>query len=361
MSNQPSAGQAASGVKGFFREYRDAVETRAVVIVAGVVLLGMGFVLCYVAAFHHPSPRRVPVQVAGPAPYAGWAAAALNAAQGNPVAAAVAVGPAQARSAVLSGTTSGALVIDPSSTTDTVYVASGGGASLATAVQGIFQAADAGQHRNTRVVDLVPLQPGDGHGLTGFYFVIGLLVTGYLAASALGVTRGARQPTLRRTVFRLTAFIVPSVVSGLLAALIVDQLLGAVTGHFLALWGLGALLVACAGTVTVFFQALLDTLGIGLTVILFVILGNPSAGGAYQWQLLPTFFRVIGPALPNGAGVEAFRRIVYFGGQNVTGNLLVICAYLAGGSVLALAAAKLAGSGRRPAFELPAPAEGASR
>jgi hypothetical protein len=153
---------------------------------------------------------------------------------------------------------------------------------------------------------------------------------------------------------------VPSIVSGPLAALIVDPLLGAITGHFLALWGLGALLVACAGTVTVFFQALLDTLGIGLTVILFVILGNPSAGGAYQWPLLPTFFRVIGPALPNGAGVEALRRIVYFGGQNITGNLLVICAYLVGGSVLALVAAKLVGSGRRPAFELPAPAEQAS-
>ncbi|HLK00904.1 MAG TPA: hypothetical protein VKU39_13480 [Streptosporangiaceae bacterium] len=345
MSQQPSAGQATPGVKGFFREYRDAIETRAILIVAGVVLLGMGFVLSYVAAFHHQSPHRIPVQVTGPA--ADRAAAGLNAVEGNPVQATVAATPAQARSAVAGGSTSGALVIDPSSTTDTVYVASGGGASLATAVQDVFQTAEASQHRNTRVMDLVPLQPGDGRGLTGFYFVIGLLITGYLAAAALGVTRGARQPTVRRTVFRLSAFIVPSVVSGLLAALIVDPLLGALTGHFVALWGLGALLVACAGTVTVFFQALLDTLGIGLTVILFVILGNPSAGGAYQWPLLPTFFRVIGPALPNGAGVAALRRIVYFGGQDITGNLLIICAYLVGGSILALVAARLVGSGRR--------------
>lgn len=356
MSNQHRASQSASGAQGFFREYRDAIETRAVVIVAGVVLLGMGFVLSYVAAFHHPSPHRIPVQVAGPAQYAGRAAAGLNAVSGSPVQATVSATPAQARSAVISGSTTGVLVIAPSSTTDTVYVASGGGASLATAVQDVFQAADASQHRSTRVEDLVPLQPGDGHGLTGFYFVIGLLVTGYLAASALAVTRGARQPTVRRTVFRLTTFIVPSIVSGLLAALIVDPLLGAVTGHFLALWGVGALLVACAGTVTVFFQALLDTLGIGLTVILFVILGNPSAGGAYQWPLLPTFFRVIGPALPNGAGVEAIRRIVYFGGQGITGDLLIICGYLVGASILALVAARLVGSGRRPAFELPAPA-----
>jgi hypothetical protein len=256
---------------------------------------------------------------------------------------------------VVSGSTSGALVIDPSSTTDTVYVASGGGASLASAVQSIFQAGDASQHRNVRVVDLVPLRPGDGRGLTGFYLVIGLLITGYLAAAAIGATRGARQPTVRRTVFRLTTFIVPSIVSGLLAAIIVDPVLGALTGHFLALWWIGVLLVACAGATTVFFQALLDSLGVGLTVILFVILGNPSAGGAYQWPLLPPFFRAIGPALPNGAGVEAIRRIVYFGGQGITGNLLVICGYLVGGSILALIAARLVNGARRSAVKLPIP------
>jgi hypothetical protein len=352
MSKQPGSGLATSGVQGFFREYRDAIETRAVLIVTGVVLLGVGFVLSYVAAFHHQSPHRIPVQVAGPAQYADRAAAGLNALRGGPVQATVAATLAQARAALISGSTSGALVIDPSSTTDTVYLASGGGASLATAVQDVLQTAEASQHRNTRVVDLVPLQPGDGRGLTGFYFVVGLLITGYLAAAALGVTRGARQPTVRRTVFRLTAFIVPSIVSGLLAALVVDPLLGAITGHFLALWGVGALLVACAGTVTVFFQALLDTVGVGLTVILFVILGNPSAGGAYQWPLLPTFFRVIGPALPNGAGVEALRRIVYFGGQDITGDLLIISAYVVGGSILALVASRLVGSGRRPALSV---------
>lgn len=337
------------GVTGFFREYRDAIEIRAVAIVAGVVLLGAGFVLSYVAAFHHQSPHQIPVQVAGPALYAGKAAAGLNATSGNPVQAAVAATPARARSAVASGSTDGALVIDPSSKTDTLYVASGGGASLATAVEGVFQAAEASEHRTVRVVDLVPLQPGDSRGLTGFYFVIGLLITGYLAAAALGVTKGARQPNIRRTAFRLMAFIVPSLVSSLLAAIIVGPWLGAISGHFFALWGIGALLVAAAGVTTVFFQAMLDTVGIGLAVILFVILGNPSAGGAYQWPLLPAFFRAVGPALPNGAGVEAVRRVVYFGGQDVTGNLLVISAYVAGGTVLALVAAKLVGGRRRAA------------
>ena len=78
----------------------------------------------------------------------------------------------------------------------------------------------------------------------------------------------------------------------------------------------------------VHFQVLLGTLGVGLTLILFVVLGNPSAGGAYPPPLLPAFWRAISPALPNGAGVQALRHIVYFGSYGITGNLLVIAAYI---------------------------------
>jgi hypothetical protein len=45
--------------------------------------------------------------------------------------------------------------------------------------------------------------------------------------------------------------------------------------------------------------------GIGVAIVLFVVLGNPSAGGAYQLPLLPGFWRTIGDTLPNGAGVLA--------------------------------------------------------
>jgi hypothetical protein len=52
--------------------------------------------------------------------------------------------------------------------------------------------------------------------------------------------------------------------------------------------------------------------------------------------LLPGFWRVIGPALPNGAGVEALRRIVYFGSYGIAGNLIVIAAYIAAAVAVAL-------------------------
>jgi hypothetical protein len=132
-----------------------------------------------------------------------------------------------------------------------------------------------------------------------------------------------------------------AIVSGLGGALILDQLLGALEGHFLALWGIGALLTFAAATVTMGFQVLFGVLGIGIAVLIFVILGNPSAGGAYQYELLPTFWRTIGDLLPNGAGTEAVRNVVYFAGNATLGPLLVVAAWGVAGLVVTMVASAL--------------------
>jgi hypothetical protein len=105
------------------------------------------------------------------------------------------------------------------------------------------------------VTDIVPVQRGDFRGVTGFYLVIGWIVGGYLVAALLGVASGARPATFRRALNRLIAFVPYAILSGLF----------------------------------------------------FVILGNPSAGGAYQPTLLPPFWRAISSARPNGAGTDSHR------------------------------------------------------
>jgi hypothetical protein len=45
---------------------------------------------------------------------------------------------------------------------------------------------------------------------------------------------------------------------------------------------------------------------------------------------------VISPALPNGAGVEAVRRIVYFGSYAIAGNLIILALYIVVGVAVAL-------------------------
>ena len=197
----------------------------------------------------------------------------------------------------------------------------------------------------------MPAQPGDARSLSGFYLVVGLLIGGYLVAALLSIATRARPATVRRALIRLIVLVPYAILSGLGGAIIVGPILGALTAHLLAIAALGALLVYCAAAVTIAFQVLLGTLGVGLTLILFVVLGNPSAGGAYPAPLLPGFWRTIGPALPNGAGVEALRRIVYFGSYGITGSLIIIAAYIVVGVTVALSGTSILN--RRAATDQP--------
>jgi hypothetical protein len=45
-----------------------------------------------------------------------------------------------------------------------------------------------------------------------------------------------------------------------------------------------------------------------VVIMLFVVLGNPSAGRAWPNLLLAAPWRQVGPWLPNGVGLDAMRR-----------------------------------------------------
>ncbi len=238
----------------------------------------------------------------------------------------------------------GALVVDPEGTTDTLLVATGGGTSLATALERLFTEVERDQGRTLRVEDVAPASAQDANGLSSFYVVVGWCVGGYLCASILAISAGARASTPRRAVIRLGAMAVVAVLGGLGGALIVGPALDALPGGFAGLWGLGALIIFAVGAATLALQAVLGVLGIGVAILLVVILGNPSAGGALPAPLLPPFWAAIGPALPPGAGTWAARSIVYFRGNAVTGPLLVLSAWAVAGAAVTVLMSAL----RRP-------------
>lgn len=325
----------------FLAEVRDAIAPRTVSLVVGVLLLQLAFILSYVGAFHSPKPHHIEVAVVAPAQVSARTVAQLNGLPSAPIDATPAADEATAQARLREARTAAVLVIDPTGTRDTLLVASGGGTAVATAVETVLTEAEASQHRTLATRDVIATQAGDARGLSGFYLVIGWIVGGYLVAALLGVAKGSRPATTRRAIIRLLALIPYAILSGLGGVVLVGPVLGALTGHLLALWGLGTLLVLAAATVTMAFQVLFGVLGIGVTVLLFVVLGNPSAGGAYQPALLPPFWRALSPALPNGAGTDAVRRIVYFGSHGITSQLLVICCYAVVGSGAAVGASAL--------------------
>lgn len=319
-------------------ELRETLTARSFGLVVGIFVLQLAFIWSYVGAFHSPKASDIPVAVVAPAQQASQIAAQLNDLDGHPVAAQLVDSRAAAQEKVKNHSIDAAYVMNTSGKQDTLLVASGGGSGIVTAVEDVFDQFAKQQGRTVSSDDIVPLQSGDARGLTGFYLVIGWMVGGYLVASILGILAGSRAKSLHHIIIRLCSVALYAVLSGLGGALIVDQLLGALTGHFLALWGIGALVVFAAATATIAFQVLFGLIGIGVAILLFVVLGNPSAGGAFQPHLLPGFWRVIAYVLPNGAGTDAVRRVIYFGGHGIGNHLVTLVIWAVIGTAVAVIA-----------------------
>jgi hypothetical protein len=233
---------------------------------------------------------------------------------------------------------------------DRLFVDSAASASVSQALTQVFDQIDAAEHRALKVEDIIPAGKGDARGLSAFYLSVGWMLGGYLVATGLSVSRSHRPPHPPAAALRLTALAAYSVVSGIAGALITVMILGALHGHLVGLCLLGALLVFASGAFAMGLQAWTGMVGVGLTVLILVVIGNPSAGGAYAAPLLPPFWRAVGPWLPPGAGTTAVRGIVYFHGAGNTLPVLVLAAYAVGGSVATLAAGILADRRqRRPA------------
>ncbi|WP_151479485.1 ABC transporter permease [Streptomyces albicerus] len=329
--------------RSFLDEVKDAVTPRATLLVIGVIALQLLFIASYVGALHHPKPKDVPFGVVAPEAAADQAVTRLKQLPGEPLDPRTVADEATARRQIMNRDIDGALVVDPSGTTDTLLVASGGGKVLATTLITLTTAMEKAEGRTVRTVDVVPAAAQDASGLTPFYLVVGWCVGGYLCASALAVSAGARPANTRRATIRLAAMALVAIVGGLGGAIIVGPVLEALPGSVAALWGLGALITFAVGAATLALQCVFGIIGIGVAVLLVVILGNPSAGGALPPPMLPPFWKAIGPALPPGAGTWAARSIAYFKGNDVTVSLLTLSAWAALGSAITL----LAGSLRR--------------
>ncbi|GGV81757.1 membrane protein [Streptomyces gelaticus] len=320
----------------FADEVKNAVTPRAALLVIGVLGLQLLFIASYVGALHKPKPTDVPFGLVAPQQVSAQLLTELKNLPGGPLDPRTVADAATAREQILDREIDGALIVNPTGTTDTVLVASGGGASLATALTKIITEVDRTQQRTVRTVDVAPASDQDFNGISSFYLVVGWCVGGYLCASILAISAGAKPANRQRAVIRTGVMALYSIVGGIGGAIIIGPVLGALPGSFWGLSGLGALTVFAVGMITLALQALTGIVGIGLAVLIVVIAGNPSAGGAYPLPMIPDFWRAIGPALPPGAGTWVARSIAYFKGNAVTGSLLVLSAWAVAGTAVTL-------------------------
>ncbi|GAA2615724.1 DUF3533 domain-containing protein [Streptomyces axinellae] len=311
---------------------RGAPSPGALVLVIGVLFIQLGFLLSYIGAFHHPDPQGIPVAAAAPR----QAAEKLDRLPGHPLEVTAVKDEKEARRRIAERDDEGAYVMNPRGKQDTLLVASAAGGPQAQALRRVGEKAAVGQGRQLKVEDVTPTGDQDYESLTAFYLIVGWLVGGYLMASLLGVTLGTRPARPGAGALRLSGVALYSVLSGLGGAIIVDPVLHALPGHFVALWWTGALIVFGTAAFTMALQAFFGIVGIGLAVVIFVVLGNPSAGGAFQKHLVPSFWRAIGDWIPTGAGTTAVRNIVYFSGNALATPMVVLAAWAVGGALLLL-------------------------
>lgn len=329
-------------------ELKSAVTPRAALLVVGVFALQLLFIASYVGALHDPKPKDVPFGVVAPPQVSAQLIGQLEKLPGEPLDPRTVTDEAEARKQILNREIDGALLVNPARTTDTLLVASGGGTVLASALESLFTRIEGAQQRTVRTVDVAPASPQDFDGLSAFYLVVGWCVGGYICAAVLAISSGARPANPERAIIRLGVLALYAILGGLGGAVIVGPILGALPGSVAALWGLGALVVFAVGAATLALQSLFGIVGIGLAILLIVVAGNPSAGGAFPLPMLPPFWKAIGPALPPGAGTWVARSIAYFRGNDVTVSLLVLSAWAVVGSAITLVMSSLK---RRPGTE----------
>lgn len=320
----------------FVDEVKNAVTPRAALLVIGVLGLQLLFIASYVGALHKPKPTDVAFGVVAPQQLSQQLVDRLDGLPGGPLDPRTVSSAAEAREQIMNRDIDGALIVSPEGRTDTLLVASGGGTVLSGALERILTQVEASQQRTVRTVDVAPASPDDFDGLSSFYLVVGWCVGGYLCASILAISAGSKPANRQRAAIRTAVMALYAIAGGIGGAIIIGPILGALPGSFWGLSGLGALVVFAVGMTTLALQALTGIVGIGLAVLIVVIAGNPSAGGAFPLPMLPDFWRAIGPALPPGAGTWTARSIAYFRGNAVTGPLLVLSAWAVAGTALTL-------------------------
>jgi hypothetical protein len=218
-----------------------------------------------------------------------------------------------------------------------IYVAGGGGRSVATAAERVGDTIAATAGLNAAVEDVAPTSAADPSGTVEFYAVIFISIGASVGAAVFGRLMGpVRRPmTLALRTMSLAGY---SALMAGAATLYVDGVLGALTGHpWQVLGALWLYAMAVGGAITGVAAAFGTVASMALTLFL-VVIGNAAAAGPVGRPLLSDFYSTFTAIVPQGSGVSLLRSIEYFGGNGAVTPLATLAIWGGAGCVLAIAA-----------------------
>lgn len=272
-------------------------------------------------AMFQPTPRDMPVAVAGPSIEQAQATADGLDRQLDGYFDFHVVGTAeQARAQVQDREAAGAFVLPSAQSPQaTVLVNQAANSSSATLVERIFTQVAQGQDLPVATEDVAPLPAHDSAGVVSMYIAMGWIMSGFLV-----VVVGANAAPTSRPLRRLLPLVgVYSVFMSAVTWLIAGPITGSISGHFWTLLAIGIVAITCTAMFSAVLERLFGMLSVVPIVAVLMFLGVPASNGAMSVYMEPGAFRWLHDVLPMPAGVESARSILYFGGDGVGGHLLV--------------------------------------
>jgi hypothetical protein len=174
----------------------------------------------------------------------------------------------------------------------------------------------------TSGIATLALRSGDPRGFSLQQVVLGTIIAGFLSG-VLMAQLALGEPLWQRGL----AWAAFAVVFGVLVALVIGPVLEILTGHFvaIALWlGASALVISLVVTTS---ARLTGQFGIPLAMLVFLILGNPSAGASAPTEYLPWLYRTVGPYLPPNAAAQGLLAGTYFRHAAILRPVLVLAVW----------------------------------
>jgi YhgE/Pip-like protein len=182
-----------------------------------------------------------------------------------------------------------------------------------------------------------PLPNGTGNGLSAFYYALLLLLAGFtgsivvstLVDSMLGYVPAEFGPVYRLaeqvSISRFRTLLVKwgvMVILGLLTSAIYMAIahgLGMPIPHGWKLWLYGVFAISAVGITSSSLLAVLGSMGLLFSMLVFVILGLPSAGATVPLEAVPPFFRWLAEFEPMHQVFLGVRSLLYLGGRGDAG------------------------------------------
>ena len=312
------------------------------------LLIGSVFVAVFLAVFHDPKPRGLPVAVVAPAEVVSMLQSQAGSDDG-PLQVRAYPDRGSAETAVRERIVLGAFVASASG--PELLVAGANGPSVTQTLQGVFGAATQDTGTAVRTTDVMPLSSGDSRGLSVFYGAFGVVLAGFL----FGLTSMQFGPELALR-WRAASAVTFALVVGLVVAWLLQPVFGSLPAPFATTTAVVALLALAVGATTAALLRVFGAAGTLVAAVVLLVFGNATSTGILPAQYLPNWLEPLASVLPVGVAVRALLGAAYFDDDGLLSGLLVLTAWVVGAALVFAAVTAL----QRRSRHVPAGSDGAA-